>query len=84
VTFERIAYTVHARRRMKLRRFDHAEVKRVLNEPEITYPSEDEPDRVVARGYSDDRRRMGVVYTEEHDWDADVMIITVLDFGPDQ
>jgi hypothetical protein len=78
--FERIAYTRHAYRRMNTRRIAHLEVKRLLTEPESTYPSEDEPDRMVARGHLDDGRRAGVVYTEEHERDADVLVITVLDF----
>jgi hypothetical protein len=84
VGFERIAYTHHAYRRMELRRVSHREVKRIINEPEITHPSEDEPDRTVARGRLDDGRRGGIVYTEEHDRDADVLVITVLDFESDE
>lgn len=68
---------------MKRRRISHAEVKRIINEPEITHPG-DEPDRIVARGHLDDGRRGGVVYTEEHDRDADVLIITVIDFESDE
>ena len=82
--FERIAYTGHAYARRKRRRVTHDEVKRILNEPEITHPSEDEPDRMVARGRLDDGRRGGVVYTERHNRDADVLIITVLDFESDE
>ena len=82
--FERIAYTKHAYQRMRLRRVAHLEVKRLVNEPEATYPSEDEPHRIVARGHLDDGRRAGIVYTEEHERDADVLIITVLDFGPEE
>lgn len=81
--FERIAYAGHAYRRMKLRRISHAEVKRIINDPDITHPSEDYPDRTVARGLTDDGRRSGVVYTEEHDRDADVLIVTVIDFESD-
>lgn len=81
--FERIAYAGHAYGRMKRRRISHAEVKRIINKPDTTHPSEDEPDRIVARGYADDGRRTGVVYTEEHDRDADVLVITVLDFESD-
>lgn len=80
VRFERIAYSGHAYARMKRRRISHDEVKRIINDPEITHPSEDDPTRTVARGRADDERRCGVVYTEEHDRDADVLIITVIDF----
>ena len=82
--FERIAYTRHAHGRMRRRRISRGEVRRILNEPEITYPSKDSLDRMVARGRADDGRRAGVVYTEEHDREADVLIITVLDFGSDE
>ena len=82
--FERIAYTGHAYGRMRRRRISHDEVKRILNEPEITHPSEDEPDRMVARGHLDNGRRGGVVYTEQHNRDADVLVITVLDFESDE
>ena len=79
--FERIAYTGHAYARMKRRRISHDEVKRILNEPDITHPSEDDlENRMVARGHLDDGRRGGVVYTEQHNRDADVLVITVLDF----
>ena len=81
--FEWIAYTTHAYRRMNKRRISHLEVKRILNEPEITHPSEDEPGRMVARGHLNDGRRAGVVYTEEHERDADVLVITVIDFEPE-
>lgn len=67
---------------MKLRRISHNEVKRIINEPDITHPG-DEPDRIVARGHLDDGRSAGVVYTREHERDADVLIITVIDFEPD-
>jgi uncharacterized DUF497 family protein len=83
VTFERIVYAGHARGRMKRRRFSHGEVKRVLNDPDITHPSEDGENRMVARGGADDGRRMGVVYTEDHEFDGDVFVITVLDFDTD-
>jgi len=65
---------------MKLRGIEHSEVKRILNEPKITHPSSDDPDRMVVRGHADDGRPAGVVYTEEHDRDADVLVITVLEF----
>ncbi len=79
--FERIAYVEHhAYPRMRIRRITHAEVKSILNAPEITYPSKDKPERLVARGRADDGRRVGVVYTEKHDRDADVLVITVIDF----
>ena len=78
--FERIVYSTHARKRMKGRKLSHGEVKRVMNKPDITHPSEDEPDRLVARGYADDGRQMGVVYTEEHEFDADAFVVTVIDF----
>lgn len=78
--YERIVYSGHARRRMARRKLSHGEVKRVLNEPEITHPSEDGEDRMVARGHADDERRMGVVYTEHHEFDADVFVVTVIDF----
>jgi hypothetical protein len=68
---------------MKERRFTHSEIKRLINGPEITHPS-GEPDRILVRGRSDDGRRMGVVYTEEHDRDADVLVVTVLDYEPDE
>ena len=58
----------------KRRRISHGEVKRILNEPEITHPSEDDPDRMVARGHLDDGRRGGVVYTEQQNRDADVLV----------
>lgn len=77
---ERIVYGGHARGRMRLRDLSHGEVKRVINVPDITHPSEDGEDRLVARGHADDGRRMGVVYTEEHDFDADVFVVTVIDF----
>jgi Domain of unknown function (DUF4258) len=81
--YERIAYAKHAYKRMKERRFTHCEVKRLMNEPEITHPS-GEPDRILVRGRADDGRRMGVVYTEEHDRDADVLVVTVLDCESDE
>lgn len=82
--FERIVYASHARKRMKRRKLSHREVKRVLNNPDITHPSEDGEDRTVARGRADDERRMGVVYTEEHEFDGDVFVITVIDFEADE
>lgn len=82
--FEQIVYASHARKRMKRRQLSHGEVKRVLNDPAITHPSEDGEDRVVARGHADDGRRMGVVYTEDHDFDGDVFVITVIDFDADE
>ena len=82
--YERIVYAGHARRRMKTRHLSHGEAKRVLNEPETTHTSEDGEDRMVARGHSDDGRRMGVVYTEEHDFDADVFVVTVIDFDAEE
>lgn len=66
VGFERIAYTHHASRRMKRRRITHAEAKRIINEPETTFPGRDAPDRTVAQGYLDDGRRALVVHTENH------------------
>jgi hypothetical protein len=80
MVFERIAYTTHAYRRMNTRRIAHVDIKRILSEPEITYPSEDELDRMVARGHLDDGRPAGVVYTEKHEREADVLVITVIDF----
>lgn len=84
VRFERIAYTRHAYQRMRQRRIAALEAKRILNEPEFTYPSEDEPDRMVARGHLDDGRAAGVVYTEEHEREADALVITVIDFEPEE
>lgn len=78
--FERIAYTYHAYRRMEKRKIRHQEVKRITNEPEITHPSPDDSDRIVARGNTDDGRSAGVVYTEDHDRDADILVITVIEF----
>ena len=78
--FERIAYTYHARQRMERRRISHGEVKKILNGPEVTHPSEDRPGRMVARGRADDGRRAGIVYTEDHGREADVLVITVIDF----
>jgi len=69
---------------MKRRRFDHSEAKRVLNEPEITHPSEDGEDRIIARGHSNDGRRVGIVYTENHDFNADVFVVTVIDFDAEE
>lgn len=69
---------------MKRRRIEHVEVKRIINEPESTWPSQDEPDRVVAQGHLDDGRRALVVYTEEHDREADVLIVTVIDCESDE
>jgi hypothetical protein len=69
---------------MRIRRIAHLDVKKILNEPEITYPSEAKLDRMVARGHLSDGRQGGVVYTEEHERDADVLVITVLDFEPEQ
>lgn len=80
MSFERIAYTRHAYRRMRLRRIAHIDVVRILNEPEITHPSEDGEDRWVARGHLKDERSAGVVYTEKHYRDADVLVITVIDY----
>ncbi len=82
--FERIAYTTHAYRRMNTRRIAHLDVKRILNAPEITYPSKDDLDRTVARGHLDDGRAGGVVYTEEHERDADVLVVTVIDFESEE
>ena len=65
---------------MTRRRLSHDEVKRVLNYPDITHPSRDGEDRIVARGYSDDARRIGVVYTESHGYVGDVFVVTVIDF----
>ena len=79
MVFERIAYTTHAYRRIA-----HVDVKRILNGPEITYPSEDEPDRIVARGHLDDGRPAGVVYTDKHEREADVLVITVIDFESEE
>lgn len=83
MTFERIVYASHARKRMKRRKLSHGEVKRVLNDADITHPSEDGEDRMVARGRADDGRHMGVVYTEDHEFDGDVLVVTVIDFGAD-
>ncbi len=69
---------------MNTRRVAHLEVKRILNGPEYTYPSEDGPDRIVARGHLDDGRKAGVVYTEEHEKEADVLVITVIHFQSDE
>jgi uncharacterized DUF497 family protein len=80
MSVERIVYGSQARKRMKRRNLSHGEVKRVLNDPDITHPSEDGENRMVARGQADDGRRMGVVYTEDHDYDADVFVVTVIDF----
>jgi hypothetical protein len=80
MAFERIAYTKHAYGRMRRRRVSHNEVKKILNGQEITHPSVNDPDRIVARGRTDDGRRAGVVYTRDHDREADVLVITVLDF----
>lgn len=80
MVIERIAYTKHAYRRMKRRKIAHTEVKRIINDPGVTYHG-NEPDRLVARGYADDGRLVGAVYTEDHDRDADVLVITVIDFG---
>lgn len=84
VGFERIAYTHHAYHRMKRRRISHAEVKRIVNEPETTYPSRDAPDRTVAQGHLDDERRALVVYTENHDREANVLVVTVIDCESDE
>ena len=84
MVFERIAYTTHAYRRMNTRHIAHTDVKRILNGPEITYPSEDEPDRIVARGHLNDGRPAGVVYTERHEREADVLVITVIDFESEE
>lgn len=77
---ERIAHTRHAYERMRRHRISHGEVERILNGPDITHPSEGGPDRMVARGLADDGRRAGIVYTENHDGEADVLVITVPDF----
>jgi hypothetical protein len=69
---------------MNTRRIAHLNIKRILNDPEITYPSEDDPDRTVARGHLDDGRPAGVVYTEEHEREADVLVITVIDFESEE
>ncbi len=69
---------------MRRRRIAHGEVKRILNEPEVTHPSKGGTGRMVARGLADDGRRAGVVYTEDHDREADVLVITVLDFDSDE
>lgn len=39
MTYERLKYSGHARRRMKQRRISHTDVLGVLNQPGITYPS---------------------------------------------
>lgn len=80
MAFKRIAYTKHAYGRMRRRRVGHGEVKRILNEPETTHPSANDPDRIIARGRTDDGRRAGVVYTRNHHREANVLVITVLDF----
>ncbi len=68
---------------MKRRRISHAEVKRIINAPDITHPG-NKPDRVVARGRLNDGREGGIVYTEEHNFDADVFVVTVIDFDADE
>lgn len=82
--YERIVYSSHARKRMKRRDLSHDEAKRVLNEPETTHPSEDGEDRTVARGHSNNGRRMGVVHTHEHEFDADVFVVTMIDYGAEE
>jgi hypothetical protein len=82
VRFERIVYGHHARGRMERRRISHAEAKRIINAPDITHPG-NKPSRVVARGQLDDGRNGGIVYTEIHEFDADVFVVTVIDFATD-
>jgi Domain of unknown function (DUF4258) len=39
VRYERLSYTRHARRRMRERNIVVADVLRVMNDPDLTYPS---------------------------------------------
>lgn len=84
MVYERIYYPGHCRFRMKRRRVAHAEVKRIINAPEATWPSQEGRDRVVAQGHLDDGRRTLVVYTEEYNREADVLIVTVIDCESDE
>ena len=68
-----LRFTDHARRRMRQRHIDEAEVGEVLAGPDERRPSEDRPDRTVVIGTTPASRVLFVVVTS----DDPVVVVTV-------
>ena len=75
VRFEKIAYAPHAYGRMKRRKISHAEVKRIINEPEITKPVQL---RILVQSpYSQSLRTLTVIYLRPRNQPVLTIVICV-------
>lgn len=74
--FERLRYTVHARRRMKRRRISEEDVLRVINDPDLTYPSYG---KNVAEEFVSSERQLRVVWVPDDEPGIDARIVTAVD-----
>jgi hypothetical protein len=61
--YQHISYSEHAEENRRERNITRAAVTRILNEPEVEYPSEKDPTTIIAEGRLAARLALRIVYT---------------------
>jgi hypothetical protein len=74
-----LRFSDHARRRMRQRAIDAAEVAEVLTNPDVRRPSEDAPLRIVVIGTTPAGRELFVVVVSDSD---PLLVVTVAERRP--
>ena len=74
--YERLSYTLHARRRMRERSISEEDVLRVMNYPGLTYPSYGKQE---AEDVFEDLRLLRVVFVDAPESETSARIISAID-----
>ncbi len=74
--YERLSYTRHAQRRMRERNIVEAEVLRVMNDPDLTYPSYG---KQVAEIVFEGGRLLRILFVDTPESETDARIISAID-----
>jgi hypothetical protein len=76
VKYERLSYTLNARRRMRERSISEEDVLRVMNDPDLTYPSYG---KQVAEDVFEGGRLLRVVFVDTPESETSAWIISAID-----
>jgi uncharacterized protein DUF4258 len=76
VKYERLGYTRHARQRLSERYISEAEILRVMNDPDPTYPSYG---KQAAEDVFEGGRLLRIVFVDTPETDIDARIISAID-----
>lgn len=74
--YESLSHTRHARERMRQREISEEDILRIINNPDLTYPSYG---KTVADELLGGARELRIVYAATPEGEADARIISVID-----